>query len=160
MSVGAKLISDYNVQVMSNPHIRVLVASVVQDPQNETLNVSASKASVGAAAGSFDDKGQARREIISWLNAVYFSNLESPLPVQWWWEMQTRIRKLLIVSMVLEGSNLRSFGCKPEKSDIPQSLIGIPLVLASKKAEFDSLKESFLADIDKYHKTEYIELYF
>jgi len=78
------------------------MASVSQDPQNESIDLLASQISVTKQAELISDKGEARRQIIGWLNQLYFTQLETSFPLQ--------LQKLLVVSMVLEGNNLRSFG--------------------------------------------------
>lgn len=164
--LSAKLISDYNTVLMANGKVRALMASVVQDPQNETVNMSASKATVTAADKlnqENGDGGAARREIIGWLNTLYFTLVSSKkkkeiFPLEWWWEMHTRIQKLLIVSMVLEGNNLRSFGCVPKKSDIPQCLVKLQSTLEQKRKNFHSLKLQFLECVETLDSN-YITLY-
>lgn len=133
MSIAAKLISSYNVELMGHEKVRNLVRSVAQDPQNETVDLLKSAQTVRAVP--LEDGGAARRAIVAWLNDVFFSNKD--LPDYWWFEMHTRIRKLLVVSMVLEGDNLRSFGVeKPDVTDIPQCLVYL-------WAKLDELAERF-----------------
>lgn len=139
MSVSAKLIRDYNTKLMSSDTVRMLVRSVAQDPQNETVNYAKSKFTVTKQVADMNQSSvqQARRAIIGWLNAVYFSNLDQPFNVRWWWEMHTRIQKLLVVSMVLEGDNLRSFGpdVTPMWNDIPQALVELYLLIDEKRKD-------------------------
>jgi hypothetical protein len=124
---------------MSNTEVRRLCASVVQNAQNETVDMEASIVSVVP-----QDDGTARREIIAWLNAVLFTYIMEgldALPTRWWWEMHTRIQKLLIVSMILEGRNLRSFGVVPQHDDIPQCLVFLQHTLEERRAHFPKVRE-------------------
>lgn len=161
MSIAANLIERYNTSLMANADVRALVSSVDQDAQSETIDMEASASSVRAKVPQLENVSQARREIIGWLNGVFFSVTEMDL---FWWEMHTRIQKLLTVAMILEGDNLRSFGT-PEKPvvptamDIPQCLVGLHLLIASlKKEKFPELEKSY-AQSFKMSDPLYISLY-
>jgi hypothetical protein len=172
MSAGAKLIQEYNCDLMSENDIRLLVKSVSQDPQNETVDFEKSKLTVREASrkiflqeGGPALVGSARRKIIGWLNSVYFTDKHltkdgrTGLPVEWWWEMHTRIQKLLVVSMILEGDNLRSFGVTVQLDDIPQALIGIYEKMCElRKVQFPALKAAYLLRVMNMDPT-YVELY-
>jgi len=161
MSIGAKIIKEYNNDLLSDARVRSLLASVVQDPQNETVNFEESAYSVRNGTKLIDN-GEVRRKIIGWLNLVWFSR--ESLSTEWWFEMHTRLQKLLIVSMILEGDNLRSMGATPDKSDIPQCLVGIKYELDYRKeADFPELMEKFKQRISLVEKEEegkaFINLY-
>jgi len=143
---------------MSNPTVRDLVASVSQDAQNETIDLVESFDSVTRKAAEIPDTGEARRQIIGWLNQVYFTQLILSLPTEWWWEMHTRIQKLIVVSMVIEGANLRSFGAVPQIDDIPQCLIELPTVLKNMRWKFPSLRKRYLEMAEEL-ESDYLRLY-
>lgn len=120
----ADLIAQYNTVLMGDANVRGFSASVAQDAQDETVDLVASFESVQKFAQG--DTGTARRAIISWLNSVWLCTIsDSIVATKFLWEMHTRITKLLIVSMVLEGRNLASFEGHPtpHPSDIPQCLV-------------------------------------
>ena len=146
--MSAKLIKTYNTELMSNENVRLLMKSVIQDPQNETVDVEKTGIYVKRALREINDGGGARRLIIAWLNDLFFTSKEQEIPHCWWWEMHTRIQKLLLVAMVLEGENLRSFGAVPESSDIPQCLIGLYSELEKQKIHFPLLQSAFEKDIE------------
>lgn len=159
MSVPAKLIERYNNELMADANVRNLVRAVAQDPQNETVDYAKSNETVRKV--EFRDGGAARRKVIGWLNAVFFS--KSELPVEWWFEMCTRLKKLLIVSMILEGDNLRSFGATPATSDIPQCLVGIWLILIKYTTYFDEMRADYAKKVSMITTTkegeDFIRLY-
>lgn len=165
MSISAILIEEYNTKLMSNGNVRSLVKAVKQDPQNETVNLIDSLQPVRAVASKLDDYGEARRAIIGWLNKLFFSSLDNPIPSLFWYEMHTRIQKLLIVSMILEGDNLRSFGAVPERSDIPQCLVFLQQhLLKQRQSDFNDAKQKFETAIKELHNDEefgnwYLTLY-
>ena len=165
MSVPAKLIKTYNVVLMANANVRKLVASVSQDPQNETVDLEESQMTVRQAIREIGDPaaGDARRQIIGWLNSLYFSRDEISLGwsfgIPFWWEMHTRIQKLLIVSMIMEGENLRSFGAEPEEMDIPQCLVGLQIILYQmREEEFPKMRATHTKHI-KLCEPDFIKLY-
>lgn len=163
MSISAQLIEEYNTKLMADANVRALVAAVAQDPQNETVDLSASRASVRSAV--VDDHGKARRAIIGWLNKLYFSQLDNVIPFAFWYEMHTRIQKLLVVSMILEGDNLRSFGAIPETSDIPQCLVFLQReLIVHRHRDFGGAKKDFEKAVDVLKKDDdfgkwYLALY-
>lgn len=150
MSVAAKLVDDYNNVLMADANVRNLVRAVAQDPQNETVDLVASAKTVRKEVP--EDGGAARRRIIGWLNSVWFSMKK--LSNYWWFEMHTRIRKLLVVSMVLEGDNLRSFGATPDASDIPQCLIHIWAKLDELAEEFKALRSIYADQVNTMSRTQ------
>ncbi len=135
---------------MSLANVRSLMAAVPQDPQQETIDMESAKISLRERVenlGGVHTLGAERRAIIAFLNKLYFSSLEVNIPISWYWEMHTRLRKLLVVSMVLEGCNLRSFGVeKLERSDIPQCLVRIFMMLDTKRKAFETLRENYVHD--------------
>lgn len=142
------LIAKYNDVLMSDSRVRKLMKTIVQDPTTETQDNNASKAALLELLR--DDAsylGEPRRAIIAWLNECYYSVLTR----KFWFEMHTRMHKILTVSIVLEGQNLRKFGVeKPKKSDIPTAITHLynemiiyrTMYLKSDLAEYDSLVNS------------------
>ena len=168
MSICAKLIDTYNSKLMSDQTVRDLMRNVAQDPQNETVNHAQTFIDLRKFVDQTDKAviNVARRNIIGWLNHVYFAALQSPFPREWWYEMGTRLTKILSVSMFLEGRNLWSFGVeKVEFSDIPQCLIWIKIkVLEERKKNHAELNErhiSFCNDLNADDKEGcwYLNLY-
>lgn len=161
-------------RLVSNPYVRALLKSVVQDPQAETINHEASKQSVLDAFGAIPDDNEkvvARTSIIGFLNQVmyvvypnYLERLSETDPINiWLWENHTRLSKFLAVSMVLESANLKSFGVdEPDWQDIPQALIKIPNVIHFAKARvFEKLKSTFRFEVGtlEIHYEAYLRLY-
>ena len=114
--------------LMGYDAIRGLMSVVPQNADNETLDLASSRSAI---EGFITDEcmkveilGEPRREIITFFNNLYFSGLDI-LPDAWWWENRYRFKKLLTVSLALEGINLASFGATPTVMDIPQSLVNI-----------------------------------
>lgn len=99
----------------------------------------------------------ARRAIIGYLNDVHFTS--EALPDAWWFEMHTRLQKLCVVSAVLEGLNLRSFGATPEASDIPQALVGVMLKIIQVRAELLSQLRALHLQRVKELPVDYVECY-
>lgn len=153
--MAAKLLRRYNVELMSYAPVRQLMASVTQNPQNETISYVESMDSVRKAVKELGPEmsGQARRYIIGYLNDVYFTK-QDELTDEWWFEMHTRLQKLCAVSMILEGDNLRSFGADPQKDDIPQALIGIFSTIIEKRKLFPALRETYQQKIGKIYENE------
>lgn len=142
---SAKLLRYYNVDLMSFEVVRKLMASVTQNAQDETVSFVDSMESVRKAMNQMgpESTGHARRQIIGYLNDVYFTP-QDQISDEWWFEMHTRLQKLCIVSMILEGDNLRSFGVVPNECDIPQALVGIYTILIQKRNTFPQLRETHL----------------
>ena len=136
MEVAAKMaVADYVRTVnkewntlMSYDAIRGLMSVVPQNADNETLDLASSRSAIEGFITNECMKveilGEPRREIITFFNNLYFSGLDI-LPETWWWENRYRFKKLLAVSLALEGINLASFGATPTIMDIPQSLVNI-----------------------------------
>jgi len=143
MSICAQLISKYNTDLMSMEKVRSLMRAVPQDAQEEAIDLELAQEAMPseiAKMGGVSALGAERRAIIAWLNTVYFSDQQEAFPSAWWWEMHTRICKLLVVSMCLEGANLRSFGVeKVECSDIPQCLLYLHQKISHEEADFEAL---------------------
>lgn len=152
MSVCANLIDVYNNELMSLANVRSLMGAVPQNPQDETIDMEAARFALKEHLdnlGGVQTLGEERRAIIAFLNKLYFSSLEVNIPGSWYWEMHTRLQKLLVVSMVLEGCNLRSFGVETlERSDIPQCLVRIFTLLRTKRQAFETLRKHYLEDCD------------
>jgi len=134
------LISAYTT-LISNATVRLLLKSVHQDAQLETINHTLSKETILAVYNSIetvDQKTTARLLIIGFLNQAMYAiypkypgrtDVFDPANI-WLWENHTRLSKLLAVSMVLESENLKSFGvAEPDWSDIPQALIKIAICI-------------------------------
>lgn len=121
---------EYNEKIMGFSEIRYLMKNLVQNAGEETID---SKASVDALRTFLEDDqiwrekalGDPRRAIISYFNEMWLLGLEN-LPLGFWWEMRTRIIKLLHVSIVLEALNLKAFIVDKDKvndRDVPQCLM-------------------------------------
>lgn len=158
MADAAKLIRKYNTDLMSDSLIRSLMSSVAQDAQNETISFAESVPRLRKIVSetSRDTLQTARRSIIGYLNDVYFTS--RAVPLEWWFEMHTRLQKLCVVSMVLEGLNLRSFGAKPEESDIPQALVGIMLKVLEIQPQLPRLRRQHLEAV-KQLPSDYVNCY-
>lgn len=117
------LIMEYNTVLLSDSRIRKLLSTVVQNATDETQDNIASRAALVKLVNEDTTEqylNEPRRKIISWLNQCQFQTLTS----KFWFEMHTRMAKILTVSIVLESLNLRSFGVEhPEKSDIPTAIV-------------------------------------
>lgn len=145
----ADLIGEYNV-MMSETCLPDLFRAVAQDAQDETVDLEASVAPVGEAAAKMNTD-VARRRLVAWLNAAWLCTDDDSSAAEgnrvtlvglFMWEMHTRIQKALIVSMILEGRNLKSFGAKPDATDIPQCLVSLWLrVDYYREHKFAKLKE-------------------
>lgn len=117
-------------KIQGNEDIRMYLKTVAQDPQNETIDYAQTKKAVDAAAFLASDAFTARLTLITHLNNIFFvlhaireENKYEETAKAWLWENHTRLNKMVAAAMVLEGNNLRGFGAKPERSDIPQSLV-------------------------------------
>jgi hypothetical protein len=169
MSISANLIDEYQTSLMSNDVVRYWCSVLPQNAQTETIDMTKLQQvirkavqDVQALSAFKSDVHSARRAIMGWLNKVFFSHLESPFHEIWWWEMHTRIQKLLVISMVLEGDNLRSFGAKPETSDIPQALVHIMRTIKShQKKAFPKLQKEYQICVESLNTedSDYINLY-
>jgi hypothetical protein len=175
LSVGdfASLISDYGI-MLNTTMLRSLLTSVDQDPKNETVNLEKSKITVrkkieAIPSTSVDTYEKTRRDVISWLNRVWFVSIAAgsdradeasrELFRRFMWENHTRLQKVFIVSMIMEGRNLKSMGGVPEKADIPQSLVYLPLLIAEmRKAIFPQMEKQFEAEVSKLEEV-YVSLY-
>lgn len=167
------LISAYT-SLVSNPNVRNLLKNVVQDAQLETIDHVSSNQSILNAFSSIVEHNErtiVRLSIIGFLNQVMYVvyanyetrlNLTDPINI-WIWENHTRLSKFLAVSMVLESSNLKSFGViEPEWSDIPQALIKIPIVIKyAKKRIFSEMSTQHLSEVRLLEEqdVDYLNLY-
>lgn len=156
---SAELLRRYNVELMSFESVRKLMASVAQNAQEETVSFINSMTTVRKAIDQIglESTSQARRHIIGYLNDVYFTP-EDQISDEWWFEMHTRLQKLCIVSMILEGDNLRSFGVIPNESDIPQALVGIYTILVQKRSTFPLLRDLHLRRVQAL-PSEFVDCY-
>jgi hypothetical protein len=66
--------------------------------------------------------------------------------------MHTRLEKLLVVSMILEGDNLRTFGATPTTTDIPQALIGLYEILLVKRSIFPALRRQYAERVHRLYE--------
>ena len=112
-AAAAKLMKEYNTEVMKFPEIRELMGKLVQNAGEETIDSKASAEALRKFLGIFITKreaalGEPRRAIISYLNEIWLLGPKN-LPLEFWWEMRTRFLKLLHVSIILEAFNLKSF---------------------------------------------------
>jgi hypothetical protein len=114
------LIQSYNSKLMANDDIRMLMASLTQDPESEQLDEMKSKIAIeNIVTKNMALLGTPRRAIIGWLNECNFADLTN----KFWFEMHMRMHKILTVSIVLEGMNLKKMGVKnPQSSDIPTAI--------------------------------------
>lgn len=122
MADVAQLMTAYSTELMANPSVRELMKTVVQDPQTETQDNAASKQALVALVTDRPELlNEPRRAIMGWLNQCYFLSVDG----KFWFEMHTRMAKLLTVAIVLEGLNLRTvLGVeKPSTDDIPTAII-------------------------------------
>lgn len=160
--MAAKLLRRYNTELISNPDVRSFMAAVSQDPQKETVAFNESITPIRNYASQIGPErtGQARRLIIGYLNDVFFTPF-TDIPLQWWFEMHTRLIKVCTVSMVLEGDNLRSFGAVPGEDDIPQALIGVFTTIIEKRKQFDALRIYHLQKVHdlKVSNNDYVRCY-
>jgi hypothetical protein len=137
---------------------------VPQDPQNETIDLKTAKCAIQKACAILNDADKiqiARRSIIGWLNQVAFSrHSKKEFNIWWYYEMHTRIQKLLVVAMVLESENLRSFSkdLVVEKTDIPQALIYLKVVLNLIKKLKPKIDKLYLSTVNSLDP-EYLNLY-
>lgn len=164
------LIAAYT-ELVALGEVRSLLRAVNQDPQNETVNFRASLLPVlETYKGLADDntRTRARAGIIGFLNRVMYVTYgvkidpASGLAI-WLWENHTRLTKFLVVSIILEGYNLRSFGVtKVERNDIPQALIRVKLVIDQCRANvFEQVKKNYEAETAKVEEKEpeFVRLY-
>jgi hypothetical protein len=134
-----ELINVYNTQLMSNTGVSDLMSRVVQDPTGETIDYAATNEKF--AELDVKEHQEQRRTIIGWLNQVFSVDLKEALPVEFWWEMNTRLKKLMIISIILERKNLQSFGvAKCDWGDIPQCLLHICDRHREAAAHFEELR--------------------
>lgn len=69
------------------------------------------------------------------------------IPVEWWWEMSVRLRKLAIVATILEQQNLLSFGANPTPCDVPQPLTWLHRALAAIKPHFVGIEKEYIEQV-------------
>jgi len=138
------LIAKYNEVLMTDRYVRELLRTVVQDPTTETQDDTASKKALLVLLENPIYLGSPRRAIIAWLNECYYANLTN----KYWFEMHTRMNKVLTVAIVLEGQNLRKLGVEcPQKSDIPTAITHL-------YREMKVYRVMYLAkDLEDYAKT-------
>jgi hypothetical protein len=188
MGTAANLASQYYDLFSENAAMSALFKSVSQDAQTETLDLEKSIDTVNAEADKLeaeDEKAnkamrainavvvptnmqQARRKLIGWLNALWWYIAEawpnattdpSRVIVSFLWEFNTRLSKALVVAMVLEGRNLRSFGATPKQMDIPQCLSHLwHRLTVCREYHFSSLRDNYVGLV-KLLPTEYTALY-
>ncbi len=138
-------VEKYN-RMMGNSQIRELMGALVEDAEGEKFKEHESAVAICSKVKADPSYLQdPRRTIIAWLNSVYFAELDS-FNINWWWEMEYRIRKLIAVSVVLERMNRESMNAKPMPRDIPQCLIYITEHIRSLKASnaFDEIAGGFV----------------
>lgn len=118
--MAGNLINDYNTVVLANTQVRDLLRAVVQDAQTETQDdVQSCKVILDMLKTRKELLGEPRRIIIGWLTQCACTQLSD----KFWFEMHTRMGKLLLVSAILEGANLRSFGVEAaHESDVPTAI--------------------------------------
>jgi hypothetical protein len=152
------LIAKYNNELMSNSNVRSLIKAVVQDPTTETQDLEATKMVILKMVDVDRSLlGDARRMIIGWLNECYFSNLTN----KFWFEMHTRMDKILTVSILLESLNLRSFGVfQPEKSDIPSAITYLyHNLITYRQTHLEQDRKNYMSLVDSKWMCEFTDLY-
>ncbi len=112
--------------LQADAEVRRLLSLVAQNPQDETIDLEASAASVVEKPMSLPTK-LALFSIRKFLLGVLYwtvSAPDSPLSRTFLYENHTRLQKLLVVAKLLDHVNLQSFGTADEPvypmvSDIP-----------------------------------------
>jgi len=120
------LISDRYTSLCGLSKFRYLMSLLKQDMASEKIFMEESGERVYFVVKSegLDAYQNTRREIIGFLNAIFFSDMET-FTAAWWWEMRTRILKVLTIAAVLERENFVSMGGTPKPTSIPQAIIMI-----------------------------------
>ncbi len=132
---------------------RQLMGSLKQDVDTETIYPKESGAALWKiieveGLGPFQ---RTRRAVIAFLNAILFAGTWS-FPDSWWWEMRTRLRKVLVISAVLEGENLRQIlGGTPRLTGIPQAIPCISSHIEKLEAsgKFDEMTKEYVKLFDE-----------
>lgn len=122
----------------ANGTVRSLLASVAQDAQSESVDVDKSWSSVVFDASN-DDHKQALFLMRRTLTRIWLLGIDvtgAPVDERFWYENHTRVLKLLVCLRVCEHCNLASFGCTPEKGDIPTPIVSVALFLSRYHKEF------------------------
>lgn len=134
-------------ELTGHSEVQCLMRMVPQNASAETIDMTSHLhasdvyGAVGSAKGyppkDWDGSGDSFRIMIRPVRILLLGFFESlfyyalQLPEHWWFENQTRIDKLLYVSLTLESMNLCSFDGNPvpEDTDIPSLLVGVTYVL-------------------------------
>jgi uncharacterized membrane protein YqjE len=125
----AEIIAIDNIwdSVRSDNEVGEILRRVAQNPQDETVDVKETRVNMIkyiTEKGGISNLKNPRMKIIGVLNKIFYVMGIQDMIV-WLYENQTRLKKMISASLVLEGENLRSFGAKPQASDIPQSLLAL-----------------------------------
>ncbi len=151
-------------KIQGNEDVRTYLKAVAQDPQNETINYTNTKQAVWQM--NVTDEFTARLTLITNLNNIFFllqAIREEAKFVEtakvWLWENHTRLLKMIAVSMVLEGYNLRSFGAIPELSDIPQSLVVLHGLILESGKDFEQIAKVHASRMEGYGSAEFYSMY-
>lgn len=171
--IQSKLISAY--YAMSNTTSFLYKNCLVEDPNKEEIDIDAtikktkefikkedkkyySKHTTPLLNGKYDNSipscfpnhpndhilKKHRRAVSNWLYSICWNM--NHLTDQWLWEMNHRIRKLLIISIALERCNLMSipgYKGEPNPEDCPQYIPYIWALLESKKDTFNEMKKGY-----------------
>ncbi len=122
-------------ELMSEKEVRALMSKVPENTDDGAIIMDSVREKIEEHVNAMTDEydivysrkvGKIRRNIITFFNNIFFSGVEL-LPMRWWWENNFRLKKLLVVSLSLEGINLMSFTPTPTLTimDIPQALVEI-----------------------------------
>ncbi len=151
-------------KIQGSADVRTYLKEVAQDPQNETIDYAKTKE--GVEEVQVEDAFTARLTLITNLNTIFFvlhtileDGKHKATGDAWLWENHTRLNKMVAAAMVLEGNNLRSFGAKPELSDIPQSLVRLNGWIWEKGWTFKGLASIHAATMTENGSDEFYALY-
>ena len=148
----ARLLSSYNTNVISNATVQQLLRHIQFNDPVPTVKALGEHAPEVANASADDNAkiNAARIALIAWLNDVWMSNESTPLNPMFWYEMHTRLRKVLMLSAYLEGRNLRSFTPPPvlKKSSVPACISQVLRALREAKPAFQQIEERIVGDVD------------
>ena len=123
---------------------------LVDDSAKEIIDFKATHERTKKFVGSHPEiLRNERRVVIAWLNSVWYQ-LDT-VSVEWLFEMSYRIRKIIAITVTLERLNLESFGGKPEKCDIPQSIVHIyNRLMTLEEKTFPMMRKMFVELVNKY----------
>ena len=115
-----QLMYEYNAEILESATVCNLLFRVSQDPIRETVDMAKTLEEFAFVSMHDPAVQQARRLILGWLSLVCFGG---DLTNEFWFEMHTRMEKLITVSSILEARNLHNMGGIPDATDIPTALV-------------------------------------